>query len=82
MIVVVEGTACETAVDAAVKAFTKNKAEYDDVAYFDMFLLSHSFVAKMFVQLLLIYSTYKQEDLVENLHKFSHVHEISIGDTV
>lgn len=37
--------------------------------YFDMFLLSHSFVAKMFVQLLLIYSTYKQEDLVENLHK-------------
>ena len=37
--------------------------------YFDMFLLSHSFVVKMFVQLLLIYSTYKQEELVENLHK-------------
>ena len=37
--------------------------------YFDMFLLNHSFVAKMFVQLLLIYSTYKQEELVENLHK-------------
>ena len=37
--------------------------------YFDMFILSHSFVQKMFVQLLLIYSTYKQEGLVENLHK-------------
>ena len=37
--------------------------------YFDMFILSHSFIVKMFVQLLLIYSTYKQEGLVENLHK-------------
>ena len=37
--------------------------------YFDMFILSHSFVAKMFIQLMLIYSTYNQEGLVENLHK-------------
>ena len=37
--------------------------------YFDMFILSHSFIVKMFVQLLLIYSTYEQEGLVENLHK-------------
>lgn len=39
MIVVVEGTACQTAVNAVKNAFTKNKAEYDDIAYFDMFLL-------------------------------------------
>ena len=37
--------------------------------YFDMFILSHSFIVKMFIQLLLIYSTYKQEGLVENLFK-------------
>ena len=37
--------------------------------YFDMFILSHSFIVKMFIQLLLIYSTYKQEGLVESLHK-------------
>ena len=37
--------------------------------YFDMFILSHSFMAKMFSQLLLIYSTYKQDGLVNHLHK-------------
>ena len=37
--------------------------------YFDMFILSHSFIVKMFIQLLIIYSTYKQEGLVENLFK-------------
>lgn len=39
MIVVAEGTAFQSAADAAAKAFTKSKAEYNDVAYFDMFLL-------------------------------------------
>ena len=39
MIVVVEGTACQIAVDTVKQAFTKSKAEYDDVVYFDMFLL-------------------------------------------
>ena len=37
--------------------------------YFDMFILSHSFIVKMFIQLLLIYSTYKQDGLIESLHK-------------
>ena len=37
--------------------------------YFDMYILSHSFVIKMFIQLLLIYSTYKLDELVESLHK-------------
>ena len=37
--------------------------------YFDMFILSHSFIVKMFIQLLLIYSTYKQNGLIESLHK-------------
>ena len=37
--------------------------------YFDMFILSHSFIAKMFIQLLLIYSTYKQDGLIQSLHK-------------
>ena len=37
--------------------------------YFDQFILSNSFVVKMFNQLLLIYATYKQDLLVEYLHK-------------
>ena len=37
--------------------------------YFDQFILSNSFVVKMFNQLLLIYATYKQDILVEYLHK-------------
>ena len=37
--------------------------------YFDQFILSNSFVVKMFHQLLLIYATYKQDLLVEYLHK-------------
>ena len=37
--------------------------------YFDQFILSNSFVVKMFNQLLLIYATYKQDELVNYLHK-------------
>ena len=37
--------------------------------YFDQFILSNSFVQKMFHQLLIIYATYKQDTLVEYLHK-------------
>ena len=37
--------------------------------YFDNYILSTSFMAKMFYQLLLIYSTYKQDELVQFLHK-------------
>ena len=37
--------------------------------YFDNYILSNSFMAKMFDQLLLIYSTYKQDTLVNYLHK-------------
>lgn len=37
--------------------------------YFDMFILSHSFIVKMFIQLLLIYYTYKQHGLAKSLHK-------------
>ena len=37
--------------------------------YFDNYILSNSFIAKMFDQLLLIYATYKQDTLVNYLHK-------------
>jgi len=37
--------------------------------YFDQYILSNSFIVKMFNQLLLIYATYKQDLLVEYLHK-------------
>ena len=37
--------------------------------YFDQYILSNSFTVKMFNQLLLIYATYKQDILVEYLHK-------------
>ncbi len=37
--------------------------------YFDNYILSNSFMAKMFDQLLLIYATYKQDTLVNYLHK-------------
>ena len=37
--------------------------------YFDNYILSHSFMAKIFDQLLLIYATYKQDGLVNYLHK-------------
>ena len=37
--------------------------------YFDQYILSNSFVVKMFNQLLIIYTTYKQYELVNYLHK-------------
>ena len=37
--------------------------------YFDQYILSNSFTVKMFYQLLLIYTTYKQYELVNYLHK-------------
>ena len=37
--------------------------------YFDNYILRHSFMAKIFDQLLLIYATYKQDGLVNYLHK-------------
>ena len=39
--------------------------------YFDNYILSNNFMAKMFEQLLLIYSKYKQDTLVNYLHKLT-----------
>ena len=48
--------------------------------YFDEYILKHSFMAKMFSQLLLIYATYKQDELVNYLHKLVFIPKCNAFD--